>query len=252
MINSAREYLREGWRTVRPVWPRALLVIVLWAVLTNVASLACFVPLLVVGGPLTGGLYVFFAKRLVGLEATVGDLFLGFRRFGPTAIVYVVATIVFFLTLLVLWSPVALLDALGVVETENFEAMPVAAQLVLGPYALLIFLLASTAVGVVFTFGMPVALFGDPAVPGAVSQTRENLGRVLSLNLTGGILVVVASVVGILLCLVGLVNLQPLALAVIIVAQLALFRDTAGLDAEALAPFATPGRGAAEAAPPGH
>jgi hypothetical protein len=251
MTNSAREYLREGWRTVRPVWPRALLVIVLWAVLTNVASLACFVPLLVVGGPLTGGLYVFFAKRLVGLEATVGDLFLGFRRFGPTAIVYLVATIVFFLTLMMLWAPVALLDALGVVETEDFEAMPVAAQLVLGPYALLTFLLASTAVGVVFTFGMPVALFGVRATRGAVSRTRENLGRVLSLNLTGGILVVVASVVGILLCLVGLVILQPLALAVLIVAQLALFRDTAGLDAGALAPFATPGRGAPEAALPG-
>jgi hypothetical protein len=251
MINSAREYLREGWRTVRPVWPRALLVIVLWAVLTNVASLACFVPLLVVGGPLTGGLYLFFAKRLVGLEATVGDLFLGFRRFGPTAIVYLVATVVFFLTLMMLWAPVALLDALGVVETEDFEAMPVAVQLVLGPYALLTFLLASTAVGVVFTFGMPVALFGVRATRGAVSRTRENLGRVLSLNLTGGILVVVASVVGILLCLVGLVILQPLALAVLIVAQLALFRDTAGLDAGALAPFATPTGGAPEAALPG-
>jgi hypothetical protein len=158
---------------------------------------------------------------------------------------------VFFLTLMVLWSPVALLDALGVVETEDFEAMPAAAQLVLGPYALLIFLLASTAVGVVFTFGMPVALFGDPAARGAVSRTRENFRRVLSLNLTGGILVVAASVVGILLCLVGLVVLQPLALAVVIVAQLALFRDIAGLDAAALAPFATAGTGSPEAAPPG-
>jgi hypothetical protein len=234
MSEHARVYLRQGWTTVRPVWPRAVLAVVIWAVLTNAASLACFVPVLIVGGPLTAGLYVFFAKRLVGLDPNLGDLFLGFRRFVPTLLVYFVATIVFFLVMMVLWSPVALVDALGLVETEDFGAMPLAAQLVLGPYALLILWLGATGVGVVFTFGMPLALFPDPAGRGAISRTRENLGRVVRLNLAGGILVILASALGVLLCLVGLVVLEPLALAVVIVAQLALVRDVVGLDRQML------------------
>jgi hypothetical protein len=236
---TERDHLRQAWTVVRPIWPRALLAIAIWAVLTNAASLECLVPLLLVGGPLTGGLYVFFAKRLLGLEPDLGDLFVGFRRFGPTSIVYLLATGVFLLVMTVLWGPVALLDRLGVVETESFEAMPLTAQLVLGPYAMLILLVAGTAVGVVFTFGMPMALFGDRAARGAVSWTRESLGRVIRLNLAGAVLVVLASAVGMLLCLVGLLVLEPLALAVVIVRQLAFVREVAGLEADQLAPFVT-------------
>jgi hypothetical protein len=233
---TARDYLREGWRTVRPSWLSALLVFWVWALLTNAAALACYVPLLVVGGPLTGGLYLVFAKLLMGKAAGVGDLFLGFRRFGSTTAVYLLATGAFLAVLLVLWAPVVAADAAGLVETEDFEAMPLAAQIVLGPYAVLIFWLAAVAMGMVFTFGMPAALFGDRrgVLFGALGLTRRHLRRVAALNVTGGLLVVLAAAAGVLLCLIGLLVLYPLAIAALVVAQLALYRDVAGLPAERL------------------
>jgi uncharacterized membrane protein len=235
-IRTSMDYLREGWQAVRPSWRLALAVFWVWALLTNAAALACYVPLLVVGGPLTGGLYLFFAKLLTGRGGEVGDLFLGFRRFGPTTAVYLLATGAFFAVLLGLWAPVVALDAAGLVETEDFEAMPRAAQLVLGPYAVMIFWLAAVTMGMVFTFGMPAALLGDGrgALLGALGLTRRHLRRVVALNVSGGLLVVLSAVAGVLLCLIGLLVLYPLAIAALVVAQLALYRDVAGLPAERL------------------
>lgn len=236
LVRSTRDYLREGWRAVRPSWLSALAVFWVWALLTNAAALACYLPVLVVGGPLTGGLYLFFAKLLMGRDAGVGDLFLGFRRFGSTTAVYLLATGAFFAVLLLLWAPVMALDAKGLIESEDFEAMPLAAQIVLGPYAALIFWLAAVVMGMIFTFGMPAALFaaGRGALFQALGLTRRHLRRVFALNALGGILAVLAAAAGLLLCLVGMLALYPLAIATVVVAQLALYRDVAGLPAESL------------------
>jgi hypothetical protein len=245
---GAKAYLKEGWQVVRPAWGATVLLVLVWAILTNIAATLCFLPLLIVGGPLTGGLYLVFAKRLLGLGGDVGDLFLGFRRFGPTTIVYLAATFVFFAVLIVLAAPIEAVDFLGVVDTDDFEAMPVVAQVGLGAYALVVLVLAATAAGIVLTFAMPLAMF-DPA-PGslgrALALTRTHLGKVVALNLWGALYVVVATAVGILLCLVGSLVLQPLALGAVAVAQLALLRDLVGLDAAKLAPFlpAVPARSA--------
>jgi len=238
-IQHSWAYLREGWGVVRTAWGPTLIVFLVWALLTNVAAMLCFLPLLVVGGPLTGGLYLFCAKRLFGLGGDVGDLFLGFRRFGSTTVVYIVATVVFFAVLIVLAAPLEIVDAVGLVDTDNFEAMPVVAQIVLGGWALLVLVLAATAAGVALTFGMPFALF-DPAPAvwrRALSASRAHLGRVLALNLWGALFVGAATVAGLLLCLVGVLVLQPLALGALTVAHLALVRDTTGLDPSKLAPF---------------
>jgi len=232
-------YLRKGLDVVRAALGPTLIVVLVWAILTNVAATLCLVPLLVVGGPLTGGLYLFFAKRLFGVGGDLTDLFLGFRRFGSTTVVYIVATVVFFAVLIVLAAPLGIVDVLGLVDTDHFEAMPVVAQIVLGGWSLLVLVLAATATGVVFTFGMPFALF-DPA-PGAwrraLGASRAHLGRVLALNLWAALFVVAATAAGVLLCLVGVLVLQPLALGAVVVAHLALVRDTTGLDSSDLAPF---------------
>lgn len=235
----ARAYLVEGWRVVRTALGATVAVVLVWAILTNIAATLCFLPLLVVGGPLTGGLYVFFAKRLLGLGGDIGDLFLGFRRFAPTTVVYLVATFVFVAVLILLMAPIEILDSLGLIDTESFEAMPMKKQFVLGAWAMVVLVLAASAAGVVLTFGMPLALFD--ASPGALSRaltsSRAHFGRVLALNLWGALYVVAATAAGLLLCLVGVFVLQPLALGAVAVAQLALVRDTTGLDAAKLAPF---------------
>jgi len=238
-VESARAHLEEGWRVLRPAWGMSLLAVVVWGLLTNVAATLCFLPLLVVGGPLTGGLYLFFAKRLFGLPGEVGDLFLGFRRFVPTTVVYLVVTLVFFVVLVVLAAPMGVLDLLGVIDTEDPEAMPAVAQVVVGGWALITLLFATTAAGVVLTFGMPLALFDpSPGVGGRVlAATRAHLGRVVALNVAGTLVAVAATIAGLLLCLVGVLVLQPVAVGVVIVAQLALVRDAGGLDASKLAPF---------------
>lgn len=236
VLDTLRQYLTTGWRAVRPAWGSTLLVFLVWALLTNAAALACFVPVLVVGGPLTGGLYLFCAKLLNGRAGEVGDLFQGFRRFVPTTAVYLLATGAWFATLAILWAPVVAADAAGLIETEAFEAMPLAAQIVLGPYAALALWLAAVAVGIIFTFGMPVAMFG--AESGALRRgfglTRRHVRRVVALNLAGGVFVVLASIAGVLFCVVGVLVLQPLAIATVLVAHLALYRDAEGLPAEGL------------------
>jgi hypothetical protein len=238
-IRHSWAYLREGWRVVRTAWGFTLIVVLVWIILTNVAATLCFVPLLVVGGPLTGGLYLFCAKRLLGLGGEVGDLFLGFRRFASTTVVYIVATVVFFVVLIALTAPLEIVDILGMIDADDIGRMPVFAQIVVGGWLLLVLVLAATAAGVVLTFGMPFALF-DPA-PGAwrraMSASRSQIGRVLALNLWGALVVFAATVVGLLLCLVGVVILQPLALATVTIAHLALVRDTTGLDPSKLAPL---------------
>src|SRR5262245_54060768 len=52
-IQDSWAYLREGWRVVQAAWVPTLIVVIVWALLTNVAATLCFVPLLIVGGPLT-------------------------------------------------------------------------------------------------------------------------------------------------------------------------------------------------------
>jgi uncharacterized membrane protein len=100
------EWFNEAWRVIRPVWLEYVLAVLVYYLLMVLAMGCLAVPALIVGGPLTGGLYVYLAKRLLGQPAEVGDIFKGFRRFGDTTVLFLAiqfAPILFIFFISVLW-----------------------------------------------------------------------------------------------------------------------------------------------------
>ncbi|PYQ56446.1 MAG: hypothetical protein DMF53_25495, partial [Acidobacteria bacterium] len=75
------EWLNEAWNLVKPYWLEYVLAILVAELVIIAAEFLCFVPVLLVIGPMMGGVFVYLAKRIVGVPAQVSDIFKGFRRF---------------------------------------------------------------------------------------------------------------------------------------------------------------------------
>jgi uncharacterized membrane protein len=235
------DWFNEAWKLIQPVWLEYVLATVVYVLVMTLAGL-CLIPLLIVGGPLTGGLYVYLAKRLLGQPAQVGDIFKGFRRFGDSTVLFLAVALfpVLVLGLLMLTYILPLLGA--------FEPTGVLATLLsIGACFLwclsFLFLLVYPVVTQTFlVFAMPLVMFRGmkamDAIRTSIRIVRPQFLNFLLLTLAGFLLIGAASSIGTLLLCVGYFVLTPLAIAVFTTMQLLAYRDFIGLTEQDLTLYA--------------
>jgi uncharacterized membrane protein len=241
------DWFNEAWKLIQPVWLEYVLAIVVYALVMTLAGL-CLIPLLIVGGPLTGGLYVYLAKRLLGQPAQVGDIFKGFRRFGDSTVLFLAVALFPVLVLALVWLTVLLpLLGLGTLEPRGNLAELLSIGTCFGscflwclvPLFLFVYpILAETFL----VFAMPLVMFRGmkamDAIRTSIRIVRPQFLNFLFLLLAGYILIGAASSIGALLLCVGYFVLTPLAIAVFFTMRLLAYRDFIGLTEQDLTLYA--------------
>ncbi len=232
------DWFNEAWKSIQPVWLEYVLAGIVYVLVMMIAGL-CLIPVLIVGGPLTGGLYVYLAKRLLGQPAQVGDIFKGFRRFGDSTVLFLVVALIPVLVfgLLILTY---VLPLLGALEPTGI----LATLLSIGACFLwclsFLFLIVYPVVAQTFlVFAMPLVMFRGmkamDAIRTSIGMVRPQFLQFLLFTLAGFLLIGAAGSIGSLLLCVGYFILTPLAMTVFYTMQLLAYRDFVGLTEQDLA-----------------
>lgn len=240
------EWYSQAWQALQPVWVEVLLANLVAQLVLLVAALACLLPALVISGPLIGGLHVYLAKRLVGLPAEVGDVFLGFRRFGPLFLLGILIALPPLLAaVLLIGVPIALAVGLGSAGGPLEDLAPVMANLggCVSMIAIPLFLfIYPVVVGTLLVFAVPLVLFRGLGATAAIGESarlvRADFGNFLLLLLANVVILLAAQSVGSTLLCVGWLVLAPLATGFVYLVQLSAYRDYVGLTQADLAPYA--------------
>src|SRR4029077_9670788 len=80
------EWLNAAWALIQPYWLEYVLAILVAHLVVLGAALFCLLPVLLVSGPMMGGILIYLAKGCVGEPSQVADVFKGFRRLADTAL----------------------------------------------------------------------------------------------------------------------------------------------------------------------
>ena len=177
-------------------------------------------------GPLLGGLYVVYLRKILGRDADVGLIF---SAFGPRFFQHLMAYLVMFAANLLIFLPVigtvlflvfgsAMAGGQGP-RPQDFDQVVSgigAVALVLGGLCLLVCIAASWIIGMLWLFAIPlVADKGYDFWP-ALELSRKRVLRHLGWHLVFSLLFFVAGLVGFLACCVGLVVTLPVSLCALL------------------------------------
>lgn len=235
------DWFNEAWKHIQPAWLEYVLAGVVYVLAMTVAGL-CLIPVLIVGGPLTGGLYVYLAKRLLGQPAQVGDIFKGFRRFGDSTVLFLAVALI--PTLVVgLLMLTYVLPLLGVLEPTGILATLLGiGACFLWCLSFLFLLVYPVVAQTLLVFAMPLVMFRGmkamDAIRTSMQMVRPQFLNFLLFTLLGFLLIGAAGSVGSLLLCVGYFVTTPLAMAVFYTMQLLAYRDFVGLTEQDLALYA--------------
>lgn len=174
---------------------------------------------IVLYGPAYIGIYLCFKKIQAGGRASFDDLFKGFESFAEGLLAYLG---VFVAAMAVFAVPYAvfLVAFIGMAESDNQEALP----LIICPFYLLIFPIATFFS--VFAL-LPFSLIADhgtkpmDALKLSFRAIKENLWSIFKL----GFVYVVGTIIGSLLCLVGVFFVWPFLFGMTWLAHKQLFTD---------------------------
>jgi uncharacterized membrane protein len=229
------DWFNEAFDRVKPAWVEYFIAGIVVMLCMAVSAVLCYIPYFIVGGPLLGGLFIFVAKKMLGVQAEVGDVFKGFRKFTETMLLWLIVIGPPILVLLVVYAgQFAAAFGLGKVG-EMLGAVMGCVGCVGVPIFGIIY---PIVVGTMLYFAFPLVLFRDMD---AMSAAKESMARVkpdflnfLLLWLACGALFLVAEIVGLILCLVGILVTIPVAMCVMVMVQLEAYRDYFGLTPENL------------------
>jgi len=240
------DWLSEAWRILQPFWLESVIAVLVAGLTVAVGYVLCLLPGLVIIGPMLAGVQIYFAKRLLGLPAEIGDVFKGFRRFLDTFLVGLVLYLVPMLINAALAVPrvLAVMAANGLSNSDHGDAAaPLLAVTgcVAGLGYLLVFAYSVLAQAFLI-FALPLVLFkGMPALDAmrrSFELVRPQFLGFLLLLVIFFLLGMAAGLAGLILLCVGLLVTVPLARGLINLMQLQAYRDFVGLTAEDLAPYA--------------
>ncbi len=231
------EWFNEAWEIVRSAWLEYMLTLVVYSLIMTITGILCAPAVLLIGGPLTGGVYVYIAKRMVHQPAEVGDIFKGFRRYGPTTVLFLVIALVP-IAGMVLLMLMLVLPALG--GPHSIVSGILGTLSCIGCCMICTFFLVyPVIVGTFLIFAFPLVLFRNmgviDAIRTSVDLVKPQFLNFLMLLLAQTIILLAASSVGAALFVVGYLILQPLAMAIVLAVHLLAYRDFVGLTADDLA-----------------
>ena len=223
------EPFRRGWQTFTRS-PGILLGTgaLVWLLMMAGSSIPILGALIQIAlyGPLLGGLYVVYLRKIRGRDADVGLIF---SAFGPRFFQHLMAYLVMFAANLLIFLPVigmvlflvfgsALVGGQGP-RPQNFDQLVSGigiVALVLGGLCMLVCMAASWVVGMLWLFAIPlVADKGYDFWP-ALELSRKRVLRHLGWHLVFSLLFFVAGMVGFLACCVGLLVTLPVSLCALL------------------------------------
>jgi len=211
-----------GWRLTMDNFGLLLLSVICLIGLSTAAALVPFGQF-IVAGPLMGGTYYIFLKRLRGEPASVGDMFDGFNRsFLPLFLVYL------FMSLIIFAAAIPMIIAIivgifgGLMEAASTGNPPILSFLLMG-LGVLFSMLLMTTLGGMFTFSIPLAMDrgmdAGEAFAATWRVTKHCWGKCLGLM----IVISLVGIAGVLALCFGMLVTAPLTFAMIAVAYEQLF-----------------------------
>jgi hypothetical protein len=238
------EWLNAAWAHIQPYWLEYVLAVLVAHLVILGAELLCLLPVLLVVGPMMGGIFIYLAKRLLGEPAQIGDIFKGFRRFKDTTIL----GLVLFLPPLLFGALLFLPMILGAIGAGNGQVGEAIAHVTgcLGcltvPLGVLFSLVYPILVGTYLVFALPLVMFRQMGAVDAIRRSVEIVKpqavNFLIFALAEMVLLLAANFVGTALFCVGVLILSPLAVSLVGTMQLLAYREFVGLNREDLAPYA--------------
>jgi len=216
------ECIKAGWQLIRSqYW--------LFVGLTIVGVLiGSVVPFGILMGPMMCGIYLTLFKTRRGEAVEFSDLFKGFDFLSDSLI----ATLLHLIPILVIFVPSYILFYIGLIfmVPRNGEADPTAMLTFFGLFAIfwIVMMVILIIVSVGFTFAYPLIvdrkLSGLNAVKLSIKAGMANFWQLLGMLLLNGLL----SILGVLLCYVGVFLILPVSFAAIATAYEQVFGLASG------------------------
>jgi hypothetical protein len=235
------EWLNQAWALIQPYWLEYVLAVLVAHLVILGAELLCILPILLVAGPMMGGVFIYLAKRLFGLPVQVSDVFKGFRRFADTCILGLALILPPLVFVPLIFLP-TILAAIGFGDTRAGEAITQATGCLTFPLAALFLVVYPILAGTYLVFALPLVLFRRMGALDAIRRSIEivkpQTANFLLFMLADLVLLWAASFLGSALFCVGFLILSPLAASLVGTMQLLAYRDFVGLTPEDLAPYA--------------
>ncbi|MFY9824847.1 MAG: hypothetical protein WAM82_25940 [Thermoanaerobaculia bacterium] len=239
------DWFNQAWALIKPYWLEYVLAILLAHLVIFVSELLCFLPILLVIGPMMGGIFIYLAKRIVGVPAQVPDIFKGFQRFKDTTILGLALFLVPLIFTAILFTP-TVLGALGAGSGgrmgQAFANVTGCLGCMTVPLSIIVLLVYPVLAGTYLVFALPLVMFKQmdaiTAIKRSIEIVKPQTANFLMLLLANMVLLLAANFVGGVLLCVGALILSPLAVSIVGTMQLLAFGDFVGLTREDLAPYA--------------
>lgn len=232
------DWFNEAFDRIKPAWVDYFVAGLVLMLVGFVAMILCYIPYLIVGGPLAGGLYIFVAKKMLGLPTEVGDVFKGFRKFTETLLLFLVMVLPPLVVYLIAWLPMALANAGMGRVSELLGSIGGCIGCVGIPIFGIIYPLV---VGTLCMFAFPLVMFGNmdamAALKKSVDTVKPNFVNFGLLLLSFVLVFFVAELAGLIACFIGILVTVPVAACVIIMVQLEAYREYFGLSADSLTQY---------------
>ena len=217
---SVKEALALGWRLTRENFG---LFILTYLCVMGVSMVAGIIPFggFIIGGPIAGGMYLIFLRRLRGEPAEISHLFTGFKGdFWPLFLTYLFLTIALGLLSLVLLIPIILIIVFGILYiTGNGGGNPAEMEnliyliVLFCGLAMLPLILLTMTLGGMLGLSIPLVMDRkmDPldAFKATWKITRQCWKKFLGLSFY----LIAINLAGILLCCLGWLIAVPLMIA---------------------------------------
>ncbi len=229
------DWFNEGLDRIKPAWTEYLIAGLVLIIVLAVSIALCFVPYIIVGGPLIAGFYIFNAKKMLGMPAEIGDVFKGFSKFTDTLLLFLVYALPPFLVSLLFYLS-------GILSAAGWGKLGSSIQGVvscIGCIGMPVFgLIYPIVVGTLFMLAFPLVLFKGmdaiSALKASMATVKPNMLNFFLLWLACFATFFVAEIAGLIACGIGIFITIPLALALIMNLHLAAYRDFYGLTEEDL------------------
>jgi len=235
------EWLNQAWTIIQPYWLEYVLAILVAHLVIIGAEILCILPILIVAGPMMGGVFIYLAKRMLGLPVQISDIFKGFRRFVDTFILGLALILPPLVFVPLMFLPM-ILAAFSAGHTEAGTALTQVAGCMTMPLVVLFLVVYPLAAGTYLVFALPLVLFRRmgalEAIRRSIEIVKPQLANFLLFTLADLVLLWAANLVGTALFCVGFLILSPLAASLVGTMQLLAYRDFVGLTPEDLAPYA--------------
>ena len=224
---SVRDCFSRGWRLTMDNFGLLLLTVLAFMGLSLVSALVPFAQL-VCAGPLMGGTYYIFLKRLRNEPAEVGNIFKGFNdAFMPLFLVNLFMMLIIFAACIPLIG-VAIVGVVTGIAEASTGSPPIFTILIITLGSIISILLMYTLWGMLI-FGIPLALDrrmdGVEAFKATWRVTKNCWGKCLLLI----ICTMLANLVGVLVLCLGMLVSIPLSMAMTAVAYEQLFGKRAAV-----------------------